>query len=113
MGDRSLPAKLLIFASNRLSPAFAGLKIYDALTLGLAPQALCLRLLRRLKNPFLCKAARLRQFTEYFFNVNRFYFTSIIRIQTIVSLSDPKLIQCRISRKGKGHCYFLSAMLFS
>ena len=50
---------------------------------------------------------------EYFFNVNRFYFTSIIRIQTIVSLSDPKLIQCRISRKGKGHCYFLSAMLFS
>jgi hypothetical protein len=37
-----------IFFTFILSPAFAGLKICCALDLGLAPQALCFRLLRRL-----------------------------------------------------------------
>ena len=47
---------LSIFVALVLSPAFAGLKIGCAFDLGLTPQALCFRLLRRLKTNFLCKA---------------------------------------------------------
>ena len=43
---------LLAFALFVLSPAFAGLKIFVFRYLGLAPQALCSRLLRRLKADF-------------------------------------------------------------
>ena len=38
-----------------LSPAFAGLKTTDAFDLGLTPQALCLRLLRRPRADYLGK----------------------------------------------------------
>jgi hypothetical protein len=48
MGGSLLGCKSLAFFTFILSPAFAGLKICCALDLGLAPQALCFRLLRRL-----------------------------------------------------------------
>src|SRR5262249_39792403 len=49
MGDSTLPGNRQHLVSINLSPAFAGLKICCALSLGLTPQALCFRLLRRLK----------------------------------------------------------------
>ena len=52
MGGSSLGRKLVDFFTLILSPAFAGLKSVVLLTLGLAPQALCLHLLRRLSRIF-------------------------------------------------------------
>jgi hypothetical protein len=48
MGDSTSPMRLRV----GLSPAFAGSKILCALILGLTPQALCFRLLRRLRTTF-------------------------------------------------------------
>jgi hypothetical protein len=64
MGGSPCAANLLAFAAFVLSPAFAGLKFVVLRYLGLTPQALCLRLLRRLnlapapqaKTEFSCKA---------------------------------------------------------
>ena len=47
-----------IFAALVLSPAFAGLKFVVLTNLGLAPQALCSRLLRRLRTDFSGKARK-------------------------------------------------------
>jgi len=55
MGDSPFRLSSTFFAIG-LSPAFAGLKICGALFLGLTPQALCFRLLRRLKNRLLVQS---------------------------------------------------------
>ena len=49
--------QLLAFTAIVLSPALAGLN-FVLITLGLTPQALCLRLLRRLKQDFRAKRVK-------------------------------------------------------
>ncbi len=64
MGDSSWPAKSLIFCLDQSIARIRGLEICCALILGLTPQALCFRLLRRLRPESLCKAAKLSKTGE-------------------------------------------------
>src|SRR5215204_5425406 len=56
MGDSSSPTKSLSFCCDRSVARIRGLQNLLCLDLGLTPQALCFRLLRRLRSHFLCKA---------------------------------------------------------
>ena len=59
MGGSRSRSKLGHFGCVALPPASAGLKNVMVLNLGLTPQALCLRLLRRLKSNYFLNGGRI------------------------------------------------------